>query len=293
MHIFFSIIITSLFFSSCVDFFGAYQNEGEASIYLVPFPSRPAGARTGSQFMKYTSSMSAEDREKAIFDEIASGNVPQFCRKSVPVRFTATVSGKLQRATIFVLPDYLAIGSDQDYIRIPMTPITAQKIADRFGYSLPTRKMVNEIYRQASIKMSPSPQPPSPRMVTNEYYERHERMIKDKQPKNSAGKLIAGHKKDVVITNRLLSMPRRVAIYGWHRKNGLPIQPLSLVHHDQYADYSHGVRLVQNVMQVGNFKMLVGDVLKDRRYSVLLSDEGPMSRPRATPSGRNPSVASR
>ncbi len=52
-------------------------------------------------------------------------------------------------------------------------------------------------------------------------------MIREKQPKNAAGKLIAGHKKDVVITNRLLTMPKRVAIYGWHRPNGSPIQPLA------------------------------------------------------------------
>ena len=40
-----------------------------------------------------------------------------------------------------VMPDYLAIGSDEDFCRIPMGPITAQKLADLFGAVMPTRKL--------------------------------------------------------------------------------------------------------------------------------------------------------
>ena len=41
--------------------------------------------------------------------------------------------------TIEVQPDFLAIGSDDDFIRMPMTPQTAQKIADLSGGLLNTR----------------------------------------------------------------------------------------------------------------------------------------------------------
>ncbi len=119
MRIFFLLIVTLSILSSCAGFFGASQSENPVSVYTIPFPVRPTGAKTGSQFIQYTTQMTAEARENAIFNEIASGNVPQFCRKVVPVRFNATVSGKLQRATIYVLPDYVAIGSDQDYIKYP------------------------------------------------------------------------------------------------------------------------------------------------------------------------------
>ena len=37
------------------------------------------------------------------------------------------------------------------------------------------------------------------------------------------GRVVSGHKKDVVITNRLLRNPARAAIYGWHRLDGDPI----------------------------------------------------------------------
>ena len=43
------------------------------------------------------------------------------------------------------MPDYLAVGSDDDFVRMPMTPQTAQQIADLFGCILPTRKMVDAI----------------------------------------------------------------------------------------------------------------------------------------------------
>ena len=47
------------------------------------------------------------------------------------------------RGTIEVMPDYLAVGSDDDFVRMPMRPQTAQQIADAFGCVLPTRKIVD------------------------------------------------------------------------------------------------------------------------------------------------------
>lgn len=40
------------------------------------------------------------------------------------------------------------------------------------------------------------------------------------------GTLVAGRKKDGVITPRLETAADRVAIYGWHRLEGTAIQPL-------------------------------------------------------------------
>ena len=75
-------------------------------------------------------------------------------------------------------------------------------------------------------------------------------------------------------------MPTRVAIYGWHRLNGQPIQPLSLVHGNKYADYSHGVRFVTNTMDVDGKKVLVQEALRNNDSSILLSDEGAIKTPR-------------
>lgn len=55
--------------------------------------------------------------------------------------------------------------------------------------------------------------------------------------------LIAGIKKDVVISGKLLqdAKAHRVAIYGWHKTDSKPIQPLYTGHIDWYVDYSHGI----------------------------------------------------
>jgi hypothetical protein len=90
--------------------------------------------------------------------------------------------------------------------------------------------------------------------------------------------LMAGQKKDLVVSNRLWRKTGRVAIYGWHRGNGTPIQPLSTVHGARYADYSHGVRLVSAVAFVNGQARSIFDILEDPRLAGIVSDEGPIIR---------------
>jgi hypothetical protein len=90
------------------------------------------------------------------------------------------------------------------------------------------------------------------------------------------GALTAGQKKDVVLTRRLMSSRGKVAIYGWHRPNGRPIQPLSTVHGAQYADYSHGIRLVAGTAYVDGVARTLADVLADPDLASIVSGEGPI-----------------
>jgi hypothetical protein len=88
------------------------------------------------------------------------------------------------------------------------------------------------------------------------------------------GELIAGDKKDLVLTNRLRTHLDRVAIYGWHTDNGKPIQSLSTVHGWRYADYSHGARLISTRVFVDGISRSIFDVIQDNRLAPMLSDEG-------------------
>ncbi len=84
-------------------------------------PLRPGDSKTGSEFASAVLKMDRDQREQAIQDELFRGNVPDFLRKLVPVRLSYEVPGeKPLVATIFVAPDYLAIGSNDDFLRIPM-----------------------------------------------------------------------------------------------------------------------------------------------------------------------------
>ena len=91
--------------------------------------------------------------------QVKAGNVPPFLRKLLPV----DVAAGTVKASYFVAPDYLAIGSDDDFFLTPLTPLTAQAIADRLDCVLPTPKMVDDIYANATVKLKPElPIPPSP-----------------------------------------------------------------------------------------------------------------------------------
>lgn len=54
-------------------------------------------------------------------------------------------------ATIFVMPDYLSIGSDHDFLLIPMNLYTTVEIAAKTGFILPTKKMVDQIVHSGPI----------------------------------------------------------------------------------------------------------------------------------------------
>jgi hypothetical protein len=240
----------------------------EASI-----PPRVEGAPTGSRFLEQTATLSATAREQAIGDELVAGNVPTFYRAFKPL----TLSEGERSVTIYVAPDYLPLGSDDDFVRIPISPLTAQRVADTFGCSLPTRRIVDRVYASAEIKLAPMPLPPTSQMASNGYYVRHHRLIEAALPEGAHGRLIAGHKKDVVLTNALLRHPDRVAIYGWHQQNGVPIQGLNATSHENmYADYSHGIRLVLSNATVDGKSCELASLFGSDELSGLLSDEGPL-----------------
>jgi hypothetical protein len=246
----------------------------------VPGPSEPVRSSklaTGSKFIQSTFNLNDQQREDAILREALAGNVPKRTRQLVAIQVSGkSLSGKPLSGTIYVTPDYFAIGSDSDYIRMPMNPMTAQRIANSMDMSLPTTKIVDLIYRSAKVRLEPKPMPPGDRMTSSEYYREHNASIARQLSGKPTGVLIAGHKKDVVISNKLQNSSGRVAIYGWHRLTTGPIQPLSTVHHNKYADYSHGIRFVQNTMILNGKKVTYASVLADPELAPLLSDEGPI-----------------
>lgn len=259
-------------------------------------PPRPKGAMTGSEFARRTAGMSEEGRQQAALVELRKGNIPHRLRTLKPVRLTNNAPGReWNSAVVWVMPDYLAIGSEKDFLRIPLTYPSAAAVADEFGFALPTPKIVDAIYEQADFTVEPQPLPAGAKMRSNEFYLRHQRIIQSQLAGCPKGALISGHKKDVVLTNRLFKNPNKIAIYGWHRSDGNPIQPLSTVHEAGYADYSHGIRLVSSRVRVDGKYRTIFDVLEDPEAAALFSYEGPIERPwalmHADPQGEKPVVS--
>jgi hypothetical protein len=180
----------------------------------------------------------------------------------------------------------MAIGSEQDYLYIPMTPSTAQFIADQLDCSLPTKKLVDHIYNSAEIKLDPQPIPPSDQMTTVPVFNQHTDLVKQQIAQRgfdrTANNIIGGHKKDIIISNKIYSPDRnyeRVVIYGWHLGVNNPIQPVYNGHSAMYADYSHGVRYISQIAYVNEDSMMVADILTDVNLSALMSSEGTISVP--------------
>lgn len=248
-------------------------------------PPRPADAPGGAAFVQSLAAVQPEDRETAIVTEVLRGNIPDFLRTLVPIELTDAParSPRARTARVCVMPDYLAIGGDEDYVRMPMNLHSSTQIAREFGFILPTGRIVDAIHAQADYRFSPQPLKPGKQMVQPDYFLSHESRIRAQAAREgaAAGMLLAGHKKDVVLSNRLNQRAGRIAIYGWHYRDGTPIQPLSTVHHAGYADYSHGIRLVSDVVIIDGRRHSVFDVLQNHDHANLLSDEGPMPNPRA------------
>ncbi|MEO8759878.1 MAG: T9SS type A sorting domain-containing protein, partial [Bacteroidia bacterium] len=247
-------------------------------------PARQTTALSGSQFEATiaSSTLSLTNRENMIYTQVSAGNVPNFYRTLVAVTSTATISSATQSVTYYVAPDYLAIGCDTDYFLMPMSPMLATRINTLTGTTLPTRKMVGDIWTAASVKLAPQPLTAGSQMSTVPFFAHHDSIVGQQRAtfSNALGSLTSGDKKDVIISNMIYTTANRVIIFGWYYQNGTYIQPMTNVHADTYMDYSHGIRLVQNTCMLnGTTPTTIQSVLESSTLNSILSDEGVISQP--------------
>lgn len=256
----------------------------QEDLHILNLPPRSPDAPGGRAFIASLRDADEIAVHRAIFRELSQGNIPDLLRPLSRIEFRAqSRSGKLKTVVIWATWDYLRLGSDSDSIRIPIDPITAQQVANQAGACIPTSKLVDIIYEHASVVLAPKPLAPSAWMVRPEEFLKHHELIEQqlldhrKEIQNWPPQLLAGHKKDIVISNKLSEKNHRLAIYGWHTSAGNPIQPVSTYHGDWYSDYSHGARLIGNKMLIDGTSHRIEDVLKDEELAPLISHEGVIS----------------
>lgn len=237
-------------------------------------PSRSTNV-TGSQFANNNYNTDVNVREFNILNEIQSGNMPDFLRKFTSIHITVGNNS----ITYLTMPNYLSIGSDDDYLIIPMNAITAQKICKQFDCSLPTKLMVDQIWKQSINKLAPKPfgPPYDANMFSTARYVWSDKEIKKQMVGKDINKLTAGHKKDIIISNNLSpnNYNRKVCIYGWHNTDGTVIQGKNYFTHEvTYFDYSQTIRLIANDVIVNGSPRRLQDVFVDPVFCNLVSDEG-------------------
>lgn len=289
--------------------------ESEAQDVTMPQKkvTRPADAPTGSAFIASLGDKKGVERENRIFEQLKAGNIPSALLTFHTVRLTGKdKSGASHEFEYYVTPDVLSVGSDSDSVRVPMDPVTAQRVADFFECLLPTARMVEQVYQAAPAKLAfiygnyAGTSRKNLQTASGEYLW-HSRKI-DEQLRRPPTILTAGHKKEVVISSNYIQLVKddatgqrvpkaTLAYYGAHDAAGVPIQAgqveqngkkvkvrglTSFAHDPAFADYSHGVRLVWPTMKVDGANRKVADVLKDPQLWPLIVKEGPIPNPRYT-----------
>ncbi|HLO37350.1 MAG TPA: hypothetical protein VK173_02560, partial [Lacibacter sp.] len=266
------ILYLSIMNRLCIFFLFIFFNACKSNQQLL-LTQRKANSVKGSEFYLRTVTMSWQQRDSFATAELLAGNIPDFLRTFVPVSITVTdsINNKKITAVIYVTSDYLSVGTNDDWARVPLTPMAAQKMADSFHCFLPTKKLVDDIYQAAKVKLEPVPMYAF-RDSTPTMYQHH--LIIEGQRKLQKG-LIAGIKKDVVLTEqlKLAGKQYKVAIYGWHYLTGKLIQPVYTGHANWYVDYSHGIRLIYERIKVNGKWMHYRDVADDPVLFRLLTDE--------------------
>ena len=241
---------------------------------VIDLPHRAPDAPGGDALALQVQELSREGREGRIVAEVLAGNVPTWWRHLVPVTMVRRVGTREVTVRFEATPDYLAVGSDDDWFLMPLSPEAANVIGALTDTRLPTPPMVDAIWQAAAVRLGPDSIAPSAAMVTVPVFADHMRMIRARRTAVGAvpGDLVAGHKKDVVQTPHLDSLQGRVAIYGWHRPDGRPIQPLYTGHASSHVDYSHGIRLVSRRVLVDGISHDLDVLLRDSVLARVVHD---------------------
>jgi len=201
-------------------------------------------------------------------------------------------------AVLQVQSDVLAVGSPEDYVRLPLLPSTAQTIANMTGTILPTPWIAYQIWRASHAKCEPHPLAPNLGPNLTQYAQHSDAIDKQLEALGADhGTPVAGIKKHVVVSN--LMLPHHVVIFGWYRpsppaldvfddgtriptddRQRQPIQPRSNLHGADYVDYSHGIQLVAGTCTVNGQTMSTADLYQHPTLSRLVSNEGALRTPR-------------
>lgn len=223
-------------------------------MYSFPYAAEP---KTASDITPEFLARKGSDREEFIFRMVQEGHVPDFLRISCRIEVTVDVNNPYY---LEVAPDYLCLGTDEDFMYAQCTARTAQRVCDLIGAMLPTPRMVDLVWLNARGRFEPRPQggPYDHSMASSERLVRQSLVIQADRGRHGAplGALVAGHAKDYVLSPK--TPKGKTCIYGWHQLTGGVIQPVNARSHAlDYVDYSQMARFVVPDLYDGDGNVVV------------------------------------
>jgi len=287
---------------------------------FLNLPERPDKALSGREFMRdvlgidlaefkknprQLGSLSKTERENAILEQIELGNVPNFLRRPKAVIIKGPDGGEVKT---YVMPDYIAVGSDDDFVRVPLSPLVAQALARRYGLNLPTKTIVEETYLQAGKRVVGPSYTHADEFEENSayldsagFYLRHSEDIQSQLEGVEPGTLVAGGKKELVVSPFVSvrfaggRADESIDFYGLYDEGGIPVQRTP--GHGREAGYRHteyalGVRFVSPMIVVRDGSgrrtvMTMTEALKDPDIAKIFSR---LERTETLPNLRSPAL---
>lgn len=119
---------------------------------------------------------------------------------------------------------------------------------DAWECELPTRELVDAIWKAGTIRLEPSGLFRHPNDLANgasmlAYLDQRNRIDRALADAGfGPDDLVVGTHKDFAVVDG-----SRIDLYGWHTLAGKPIEPGRTSHNDAHVDYSQGLRLVRRV----------------------------------------------
>jgi hypothetical protein len=204
--------------------------------------------------------------------------------------------------TIFVATDTLRFGvpgpnadpRDWDWVRVAVTPDTAQRIADALDVLLPTDRIADLTHAQAEVRLTPHTQDPVT-ATTAAMLEHHGAIEAERAGREG---LLSTIGKDWILGPELFPatapshpLGKDGAInYGWHtvgpvtaegpyqgRPGVILWQQRGFRHNRRHVDYSQWIpRFVHRRMRVDGRTIATAEVMMSPELAGLVSDQGPL-----------------
>ena len=245
-----------------------------------PATQPPATKMTGTQFIASLPPTAGTDRENAILAAVRGGNMAPVTWSTV----ACSVGG--HSISLLVSSDALRIGTAADAVRVSVTPCTMQQIADMLGCVLPTSRICDLIWEQATVQIPPHIMTADSHMADTSRMAEYDAAVT--QLVDGRRGLIENIGKAWCLTNKLVGQIDKAANYGWYDSSA-PYrsgpteqgpyhlwQMLATAHNLEHVDYSQVMRLVSRVCTVDGRVCDLRDVLTDPTLAALASDEGPL-----------------
>lgn len=230
---------------------------------------------TGTEWLDKLPNQPGADRDKMTLEAIGNGTI--HCnwlevKSSIPDH----------ECIFFVCDDAVRADLDNgERFRPQVSALIAQKCADVLGAMLPTAKICDLAYQQATVKLDATILPANADMVTTSRSKTYNTALEKKR----AGKdgLVRDCGKAWILSNRLIGMPKNwAANYGFYdakaiykNPSGIKMwQTIGTRHNNLHTDYSQTLIIMTNYCKLDGQMVDVSKVLTDPYLCALGSNEG-------------------